>query len=345
MDFIYRAFGAMLKFFNDITGHYAIALILYALVFKIVFLPFAIKQQKNQVKMAKLTPKIELIKAKYRGRNDPVTQRKLQQEIMELQQKEGYSPLSGCLPLLLQFPVIIWLYKVIRMPLTYIMKWTDEEVVDFFKKIPEAAQDITFDKIDQIKLISDIKANGLYDAELLPNFDMFGKSLGIEPTFTTWLIVIPLLAAGFQWFHMWLTRKLNGNANALVGQDAQTAASMKIMDVVMPLMTFFIAYNFSAMMGLYWVYQSIFAIIQSIILAKIMPLPRYTQEQLKQMKKEQKAVEKAQREIMKSNPKFRSLHYIDEDDYDTLPTVKKKDGDEKKKTPPPSSGDLPEIKD
>ncbi len=345
MDFIYKAFGAMLSFFNTITGHYALALILYALVFKIVFLPFAIKQQKNQVKMAKLTPKIELIKAKYRGRNDPVTQRKLQQEIMELQQKEGYSPLSGCLPLLLQFPVIIWLYKVIRMPLTYILKWENATVEEFFKKIPGAAQDVTFDAIDQIKLISDIKANGLYNAEELPNFDIFGTSLGNEPSFDIWwLMFIPLLAAAFQWFHMWLTRKLNGNANALVGQDAQTAASMRIMDIVMPLMTFFIAYNFSAMMGLYWIYQSIFAVVQSIILAKVMPLPRYTPEQLKQMKKEQKAVEKAQRELMKSNPKFRSLHYIDEDDYDTLPTVKKKEED-KKQTPPKDSGSLPEIKD
>ena len=344
MDFIYKAFGAMLSFFNTITGHYALALILYALVFKIVFLPFAIKQQKNQVKMAKLTPKIELIKAKYRGRNDPVTQRKLQQEIMELQQKEGYSPLSGCLPLLLQFPVIIWLYKVIRMPLTYILKWENAKIIEHYNMVYDTpwADGTT---IDEIALISKIKGAGIETAEALPNFDIFGTSLGNEPSFDIWwLMFIPLLAAAFQWFHMWLTRKLNGNANALVGQDAQAAASMKIMDVVMPLMTFFIAYNFSAMMGLYWIYQSIFAIVQSVILAKVMPLPRYTQEQLKQMKKEQKAVEKAQRELMKSNPKFRSLHYIDEDDYDTLPTVKKKD-DDKKPAPPKDSGSLPEIKD
>ena len=344
MDFIYKAFGAMLSFFNTITGHYALALILYALVFKIVFLPFAIKQQKNQVKMAKLTPKIELIKAKYRGRNDPVTQRKLQQEIMELQQKEGYSPLSGCLPLLLQFPVIIWLYQVIRMPLTYILKWENAKIIEHYNMVYDTpwADGTT---IDEIALISKIKGAGIETAEALPNFDIFGTSLGNEPSFEIWwLMFIPLLAAAFQWFHMWLTRKLNGNANALVGQDAQAAASMKIMDIVMPLMTFFIAYNFSAMMGLYWIYQSIFAIVQSVILAKVMPLPRYTQEQLKQMKKEQKAVEKAQRELMKSNPKFRSLHYIDEDDYDTLPTVKKKD-DDKKPAPPKDSGSLPEIKD
>ena len=97
----------MLGWFNDITGSYALALLLYAVVFKILFIFFSIKQQKNQIAMAKLTPKIELIKAKYRGRTDQATMRKQQEEIMELQRKEGVSPLGGCLPLLIQFPIII----------------------------------------------------------------------------------------------------------------------------------------------------------------------------------------------------------------------------------------------
>ena len=96
-DWLYRFLGSMLSFFESFTGGYALALLLYALVFKIVFLPFSIKQQQNQIAMAKLAPKIELIKAKYKGRTDQPTMQKQQQEIMDLQQKEGYSPLSGCL--------------------------------------------------------------------------------------------------------------------------------------------------------------------------------------------------------------------------------------------------------
>ena len=125
LDWIYTALGAMMRFFNTITGSYALALLFYALVFKIVFLPFTIKQQKNQIKMAKLTPKIELIKAKYKGRTDQPTMQKQQQEIMELQQKEGYNPMSGCLPLLIQMPIIILLYTVIQGPLSYIAKPID----------------------------------------------------------------------------------------------------------------------------------------------------------------------------------------------------------------------------
>ena len=101
LEWLYELVGTMLSWFSSLFGGtYAIALLLYALLFKLLFLPFSIKQQKNQIKMAKLTPKIQLIRAKYKGRNDQVSQQKMQQEIMEFQQKEGYSPFSGCLPLL-----------------------------------------------------------------------------------------------------------------------------------------------------------------------------------------------------------------------------------------------------
>ncbi|MBO7305063.1 MAG: YidC/Oxa1 family membrane protein insertase, partial [Clostridia bacterium] len=86
MDWLFNLLGHVLYGFSCIFNNsYALALILYALVFKIVFLPFTIKQQKNQIKMAKLAPKIEVIKAKYKGRTDQVSKQKLQQEIMELQ--------------------------------------------------------------------------------------------------------------------------------------------------------------------------------------------------------------------------------------------------------------------
>ena len=134
-DWLYKALGAMLSWFSSITGSYAIALLIYALIFKILFLFFGIKQQKNQIAMAKLAPKIELIKAKYRGRTDQATLRKQQEEIMALQQKEGYSMLSGCLPLLLQLPIIMILYQVIRKPFSFIMNVSNETVVSVYKTV------------------------------------------------------------------------------------------------------------------------------------------------------------------------------------------------------------------
>ena len=352
-DWLYEALGTMLSWFSSIFGgYYAFALLLYALLFKIVFLPFSIKQQKNQIKMAKLTPKIQLIKAKYAGRTDQRTQQKMQQEILEFQQKEGYNPLSGCLPMLLQFPIIIFLYNVIRSPLSYICKLSEDSVVNIYKMVNGLAADadVTFKGIDQIKLVSGIEsyadkaaieAQGL-DFDILPDFTLFGLNLAEVPNQVWgWLILVPVIAAVLTWLSMWLTRKWSGNANQMAGQDAEARASGKIMDLVMPGLTLWMAFSFSGMMGVYWIYQSIFGILQSFILSKVMPLPRYTEEEIKAMKREQKNAEKAQRQVLKEMPKYRSLHYIDEDDYDELPDVKKN-----AQTPKKNHGiDVPEIKD
>ena len=408
-DWLYKLLGMMLSFFNSITGSYALALLFYALIFKIVFLPFSIKQQKNQIKMAKLAPKIQLIKAKYKGRTDQATMQKQQQEIMELQQKEGYSPLSGCLPLLLQLPIIMLLYAVIQNPISYIAKTND--VIDNYNDNRESQEYIVPDSIierypsfittdsegkakleeiemddiilelyhnlsndenaidaesvpknSEINLISDIykfvKEGILFeteeerikyvesfgiDYETIPNFQLFGVNLAETPSFKNFsiLVIIPLLAAVASWFSMWLTRKLNNNG-LTTEQDAQTQASMKIMDLVMPAMTLFFAFNFSGMLGLYWVYQSILGLGQSLIIAKVMPLPKYTEEEIKEMRRQEKEAEKNARQLAKSQPKHKSLHYIDEDDYDELPETPKADGESKKSS---LGSDVPEIKD
>ena len=347
MSWIYNLFGTILGFFSDITGgSYALALLLYALVFKILFLPFTIKQQKNQIAMAKLAPKIALIRAKYKGRTDRVTMQKQQEEIMALQQKEGYSPFSGCLPLLLQMPIIIFLYNVIRAPLSYIAK--------FPKEVIEAVNNLVSpDKaLDQISLISKINeyvdAGKLIEIEgfelsKIPDFHFLGMNLANTPSFSniSWLVIIPFLAALSQWFTMWITRKINGNGMQMGNDDAQAQMSMKMMDLIMPLMTVFFAFGFSGMLGVYWIYQSLLSILQTLILAKVMPIPKFTEEDIKAIRKAEKEQEKINREIMKTQPKFRSLHYIDEDDYDELPTVKKTNQNSDK----PKSNDIPEIKD
>ena len=327
-DFLYELLGTVLSWFYSWTGSYALALLFFALAFKIVFLPFGIKQQQNQVKLAKLRPKIAKIEKKYAGRNDQPTLQKKQQEIMELQQKEGYSPLSGCLPLLIQFPIIIILYNVIREPLSYIAKISDEIINAVASVVGGSAA-------DQIGLIGKINeycktpgnadillAQGL-DISKIPDFNLFGANLAANPSFNPLniLVLIPFIAAAFQWLSMWLMKKWNGTAQPVAGADAQTQMSMRMMDLIMPLMTLFFAFNFSGMLGLYWIYQSILGILQSFVLSRLMPLPHYSDEELREMEKAEKAKAKAQREVIKQQPKVKSLHYIDDEDYDTLPEI------------------------
>ena len=378
-DWLYRFLGSMLSFFESFTGGYAFALLLYALVFKIVFLPFSIKQQKNQIAMAKLAPKIELIKAKYKGRTDQPTMQKQQQEIMELQQKEGYSPLSGCLPLLIQLPLIMLLYTVINNPLSYIAKPTEDfadkdmdtiilevykeitvdDEIDALEKLPKGseikiineinkyiADDETYKDFESLntreKRIAKIESFGL-DVDTIPNFDFFGVNIAETPNLRNFsiLCLIPVLAAAAQWVSMWLTRKFNGNNMMQAQQDAQAQASMKMMDIMFPGMTLVMAFSFSGMLGLYWTFQALLGLLQSFILAKAMPLPKFTEEEIKSFHKAQKEAEKAQREIAKTQPKYRSLHYIDDDDYDVLPDAPVSKENKGKHI----DGDIPEIKD
>lgn len=334
-------FGYVMQFFNKISGgHYLISLFLFALAIKLITLPFGIKQQKTQIKGAMLRPKMMMIEKKYAGRNDRVTQQKKQQEMMELQQKEGYSPLSGCLPLLIQFPILIALYRIIRMPLKYCVGLADgvvlklynalypDHVVEAFKKIPDAAH---IEMIGQLKeqpdVLREIAGIGV---EKLPNYNIFGKiNLGLRPAFNVaekldgnkwnlFLLIIPFLCGGLALLTTWLSRKLNDNGlNQQMAQQQKT--SIFLMNITMPLLQLWIAFGVSGAVGVYWVYTSILGIIQILVLAKVMPLPKYTDEEIRMMQREMKKNGgPGQRTItgtsVDENGKPKSLHYVDDDD-------------------------------
>ena len=340
LDWLYELLGTMLYWFSNLfAGKYVFGLLIYALLFKVLFLPFAIKQQKNQIKMAMLAPKIELIKAKYKGRTDQPTMQKQQQEIMELQQKEGYNPMAGCLPLLLQMPIIIFLYKIIRGPLSYICGFSAEEI-ETIKSVIGSTQ------IDEIQLVGEIgkyAGDGLAQfadkLARLPDMYLFGVNLADTPSLKNFsiLVFVPVIAAVLTWASMALTRKWNANP-ATQAQNDQMNASMKMMDLMMPAMTLWMAFSFSGMMGIYWIYQSALGILQSYLIAKAMPLPKFSEEELKEMRKAQKDAEKTQRSVAKNAPKYRSLHYIDDEDYDTLPEL-----NTDKKADNKGEMDIPEI--
>jgi YidC/Oxa1 family membrane protein insertase len=287
--------------------------------------------------------------------------RKQQEEIMALQQSEGYSPLSGCLPLLIQMPIIIFLWQVIRGPLTYMAKFSKTQIEACHRVINNLASDATIDKaIDEINLAGLIdgsviaSANGMLGdadqitAELLeriPNMHLFGFNLGNNPalqgfSWASLIILLPFIAAGLQWFSMWISKKLGNNPQMQAGGDAQSKFSMLLLELMGPGMTLFFTFTFPAVLGIYWIYQSIFTILQTLIISKFMPIPKYTEEELKELRKAQKEAEKARQEIIKSQPKYKSLHYIDDDDYEELKELDNKPQDKKS-----NLSDKPEIKD
>ncbi len=345
MEIIYAPFAFLMRLFDSFTGSYALTLLLFTLLFKLVLLPLGIKQQKNQIKMAALRPKEAVIRKKYAGRTDRATQQKMQQEIIELQQKENVSPFGGCMPLLIQLGLIMVIYTIIRQPLTYICGLSKDELfalatehgwVDFSGKAITELKNIA--NLDQIKAIATPGLILPEGAASLPNLNLFGLNLGIEPsdvfagfknatevvgigvpTFMNVLayMIIPVACFLLQVLTMKLTRKFTYQSPA--AQDAQTGCSMKMMDWMMPLMSLYFCFTFSSAIGLYWIYSNVLSFVQTVILAKVMPIPPVTEEDIKAAEKEMK--EKGYNTKKADLIRVRSLHHIDDDDYDSLPEI------------------------
>ena len=209
-----------------------------------------------------------------------------------------YNPLSGCLPLLIQFPVIIALYRIIRMPLKYIAQISDKTIVDLYNALHPDAVIEKFDKIaNQFTFINELRQNPAlleeYNISIdsLPNLNVWGIDFGSTPTLkfweagtNGWMILIPILCGALAYLSTFIMRKLNGS-DPTVDQNPQQKSSMTIMNLMMPLMSVWICFITSGAIGVYWVYTSLLGIVQSIILAKLMPIPRYTPEQIAEIQK------------------------------------------------------------
>jgi len=108
--FFTRPIFWVLEQFYHLVGNFGVAILLLTVVVKTLFFPLANKSYESITKMKKIQPRTEELKAKYK--DDPA---RLQQETLQLYQKEKINPLMGCLPILIQIPVFYSLYKVLSV--------------------------------------------------------------------------------------------------------------------------------------------------------------------------------------------------------------------------------------
>lgn len=137
IPFITEAFGYILNLCYKLVPNYAIALLFFALIIKILLFPLGIKQQKNMVKQASLRPKEQAIRNRYAGRTDKVTQQKMQQEIMNLYQEEKFNPMGGCLPMIIQLVIVFSIYAAAVNPLRYVCHIPADNINNISVKIVE----------------------------------------------------------------------------------------------------------------------------------------------------------------------------------------------------------------
>ena len=282
-------FAWLVRLFYNLTNSYGVALILFTLVIKLIMLPFQMKSKKSMMRMSRVSGQMQELQKRY-AKN----QAKLQEEMQKLYEEEGVNPMSGCLWSLIPFPILIALYSIIRQPITHFMMLSKDVLQTVVQAAADAGVNLTnivmMDKATgtpalkdglyqlasygQINLVKAVQEMGLSTPEGW--FDMNYNFLGLDLTATPWeyvknftftwavigVILIPILAGLSQFVFSKLTMKTQPQA------DAAGGASMKSMMYMMPLMSVYIAFIMPAALGVYWIAQSVFSLIQEAILNK-----------------------------------------------------------------------------
>lgn len=319
-DVINVPLGYLIKFCYMIVPNYAIALFLFAIIIKVIMFPLGIKQQKNTVKQAALKPKEMAIRKRYAGRTDKATQQKVQEEVMKLYQSENFNPMGGCLPLLLEMPILFALVNVVYNPLKYLSNFSAEIITAITEKITE----LGLTAGTQIQMIPVIKDNyasfsGIlpdgFNIDTFPNFTMFGGALDLSqtPSITSpsLLLLIPIITFIAYFASAKITKKLTYTPP----QTGDAGNSMKIMEFTMPLMSVFISFTVPSVIGVYWIFQCLVRIAQQFLLSKMYPYPKFTEEDYKQAEREMNGkLSKKEKKRISSGEKVRSLHRIDENE-------------------------------
>ena len=369
---IYYGIGVALEWMTNTLcfGSYLLGICLFAIVIEILLLPFAIKQQKTSIRQAKLQPKEMAIRKKYAGRDDQVTRQKLNAEIQELYQRENYNPLGGCLPLLIQLPIIMVLYNIVIDPLRYMLGqpaamsgalntfYTTARAAGGLGHITEKASRGTISLLAQLKsdpsVLDGLKdfplfrnSAEIYDSisgvmDSMPNF-MLGKlNLGVNPSAGGWLLLIPFLTFVGYFLSMRLTKKFTYQPAPTTGTtDKQVACSNWMMDITMPLMSAYFSLLFPALVGIYWMFKSVISTLTRFIISRVMPYPKFTAEDFRAAEREYagKVPKAGQPQRYSYGPKTtmvggkpKSLFHMDDDDYLAKVEAQEKEDEEKNST-------------
>lgn len=276
MSYIAKPFAWLLLTLYNFVQNYGLAIILFALLVKLVLLPFQMKSKRGMMQQTRLAPKLKELEKKYEGNKE-----KYNQEVSRIYKEEKVNPLSGCLWTLLPFPILIALYAVVRQPLTHLMGLSAEQIVTVTDAISNLGVTLTssggelelaryvniyFDKIKALvpevfKL--DFSFIGL-DLSSTPQWNFFmnleGTSFAdIWPALG--LFIIPVLSALISFLSTKVSQKMSGN-------EAPTEGNMKTMLWISPIISLWIGFSMPAALGLYWAASGFFSIIQDVVLTK-----------------------------------------------------------------------------
>ncbi len=289
------------------VGSLGLAIIIFTLIVKLILFPLMVKQQKSSFKMQMLQPELNKIRKKYEGKTDQMSQQRMAFEMQEFQKKNGISMMGGCLPMLIQLPILYALFYLFQNAYVYVdvigQNYTEianaiinipvdlrmdvfqpfaQSFVDAYKNVDIIKDGFDMSNVnDIVMLIGYLKPDDW--TTILANLGSAGDALiplldtksGIE-TFLT----IPLVnKAGLSFpgiiipiaagLTTYLQSKIMMMLNPQQNDPNNPAAAMtKSMLYVMPIMMGFFSISMPAGLGLYWTISNIFGIMQQVVLQK-----------------------------------------------------------------------------
>ena len=277
LSIISEPLGWIMRQIYLFVGNYGVTLILFTLFTKVILFPLAIKQKKYA--------------------NNPAKQ---QEELARLQTEHGFSMTSGCLPMFIQLPILFGLIDVIYKPLHFILG-VSNDVITRITPVAEGIVDTLSRYSPQSGIIVAIRQNPrafesyLSEAQMSAissfNMNFLGMDLTATPSLKVFntLLLIPILSAAFMLIQMIVSTKLNGQ---------KMEGSAKVMPFVSVAMFGYFAFMMPAGVSIYWIFSSVFGIVQEFIL-RIFFDPDKEKEKIKE---EIERAKKARKEKEKQKP-------------------------------------------
>ena len=205
-------------------------------------MPLTIKQQRTSKMTSVMNPEIQAIQKKYRNKRDQASMMKQQEEMQQVYDKYGTSMMSGCLPLLIQMPLLFALYPVIYDIQDYIPALEGAPAaVNQFLTIP----DLTISPWTMIRHSGDY---GFPAAVIIVT-----------------AILLPVLSALTQFGSIKLSQAISGT---VIDKDNPMAGTMRTMNVTMPLFSLYIVFTLPTGIGIYWIVSAVVRCIQQIFINK-----------------------------------------------------------------------------
>ena len=284
----------LLTFFYNLVGSYGLALILFAVVVKIILFPFSLKGKRSMIQMNMLQGKMQKIQKQY-GKD----RERYNMEIQKLYEKEKVNPMSGCLWSFIPLLILLPLYAIIRQPIKYMMGINSADALNAIAQavnwnaqavdmgwIKSAADTFANTGYNQLYLASLITPENLSAVQAAVgeagsrifsiSFDFLGLvDLSQTPQLKFWtiaggfgLFILPVISAVSGFVFSLITMKTNAiNKQA---QQAANNASMKSMLIISPLMSLWIGFAMPAALCVYWIANNLLSMVQEFICGKLL---------------------------------------------------------------------------